>query len=73
MAFITHYRHYDFLVMFFEWTNALTTFMRLINVVFKAFLDYFVTNLIDDIFVYLKSKKDSNEHLLIVLGVLGQQ
>ena len=73
MEFMTHYRHYEFLMVLFELTNAPTTFMSLINGVFKAFLDYFVTNFIDDIFVYLKIKKDNNEHLLIVLGVLGQQ
>ena len=38
-AFRTRYGHYEFLVMSFGVTNALTAFMDLMNRVFKHFLD----------------------------------
>ena len=41
-AFRTRYGHYEFLVMSFGLTNALTAFMDLMNRVFEGYLDRFV-------------------------------
>lgn len=46
-------------------TNAFATFMDLMNLVFKPFLDKFVIIFIDDILVYSKSPREHEHHLRI--------
>ena len=54
-VFRTRYGHYEFIVMSFGLTNAPATFMSLMNVIFKTYLDLFVIVFIDE------------EHMRIVL------
>lgn len=56
-------RHYEYLVMTFGLTNALVAFIDLMNHVFHLYLDYFVIVFIDDILVYLRSKKEHMKYL----------
>jgi hypothetical protein len=51
-AFILRYGMYEFTVMSFGLTNALTYFMYQMNKVFIEYLDKFVMVFIDDILVY---------------------
>jgi hypothetical protein len=51
-AFVLRYGLYEYTVMSFELTNALTYFMYVINKVFMEYLDKFVMVFIDDILVY---------------------
>lgn len=58
--------------MSFGLTNALTTFMDLMNRVFKDFLDRFVIVFIDDILVYSSSEEEHEHHLRLVLKRLRE-
>ena len=68
----TRYGHYEFLVMSFGPTNSPTTFMDLINMVFRNYLDLFVIVFNDDILVYSKSEVNHIDHLRIVFQVLKE-
>ena len=57
----------------FGLTNAPTTFMKMMNGIFRDFLDEFVIIFIDDIQVYSKNKEDHERHLRAVLERLREQ
>ncbi|KAA0061818.1 pol protein [Cucumis melo var. makuwa] len=69
-AFRSRYGHYEFIMMFFNLTNAPAVFMDLMNRVFKDFLNKFVIIFIDDILVYSKIEVEYEDHLLQVLRTL---
>lgn len=57
--------------MYFGLNNALATFMSLMNGIFNTYRDSFGIVFIADILVYPESEEVYHDHLLIVLGVLG--
>jgi hypothetical protein len=67
MAFSTRYGLYEYLVMSFGLTNALTYFMYLVKLVFMPELDKFVVVFIDDILVYSRNEQEHTMHLHTVL------
>ena len=73
MAFRIRYGHYEFLVMPFRLTNAPTTFMDLMNRVFRKYLNKFMIVFIDDILMYSQSKEEHEEYLRIVLQTLRSE
>ena len=73
MTFKTQYGHYEFLVMPFRLTNALTAFIDLMNRVFHPYFYQFVIVVIDDILVYSKNAEEHAFQLRIVLQTLRER
>ena len=68
IAFRTRYGQYEFVVVpFGDLINAPTTFMCLMNSVFRKYLDKFVLLFLDGIFVYSKNEEEHEEHLRMAL------
>ena len=58
MAFRIRYGHYEFVVMFFGLTNALSAFMDLMNRVFRQYFDMYVIVFIDDIWYFFEMRRN---------------
>jgi hypothetical protein len=71
-AFTTRYGLFEHFVKSFGLMNVPAHFLYLMNSVFMLGLDKFVLVFIDDILVYLKSMKEHEEHLRIILQWLRE-
>jgi hypothetical protein len=59
--------------MQFGLTSAPSVFMDLMNRVFYKYLDQFVVVSFDDILIYLANRQEHEEHLKLVMEVLGEK
>ena len=57
----------------FGLTNASTSFIRLMNQVFRLFLDKFIIVFIYDILIYSRNKYEHKQHLMMVLQTLSEK
>ncbi|WZZ78145.1 hypothetical protein YC2023_098717 [Brassica napus] len=71
-SFWTRFDHYEFVVMPFGLTNAPVAFMKMMNSVFRDFLNESVIIFIDDILVYSKDEESHRKHLRVVLERLRE-
>ena len=69
-AFNTRYGHYEFLVVPFGLCNAPSTFMEMMQRVFRDCVDELVIVYMDDILVYSKTAESHAQHLRHVMGLL---
>ena len=72
-AFRSRYGHYEFVVMPFGLTNAHAALMKMMNNVFRDYLDEFVIVFIDDILIHSKNQEEHKDHLRMVLDKLREQ
>ena len=70
--FRSRYGNYDFVVVPFGLTNALATFMCLMNSVLHPYLDNFVIMFIDDIPICSKNEEEHVEHLVALFRLLRE-
>jgi Reverse transcriptase (RNA-dependent DNA polymerase) len=54
----------------FKLINALISYQSLINNIFRKYLDDFVVAYLNDIFIYLKTKKEHIKHVIAILKIL---
>ena len=69
-TFKTNEGLYEWIVMPFSLTNALSTFMRLMNKVLREFIEKFVIVYLDDILVFSKTVAEHLKHLDTVMQKL---
>jgi hypothetical protein len=72
-AFKTKEGLFEWLVMSFVLCNALTTFMRVMNDVFRPFLDDFVIVYLDDILIFSETWDEHVRHVKKVLDTFQRK
>lgn len=59
-TFKTRYNHFKYQMIHFGLTNVLATFQNYINKILAEKLDVFIIVYLDDIFIYIKNKREKH-------------
>ena len=68
MAFKTCYDHFKYQIIFFGLTNVLATYQSYINKILVEKLYIFIIVYLDNIFIYIESKKKTHKNYSIDIG-----
>jgi hypothetical protein len=69
-TFRIRYEHFEYLMMFFDLTNASITFQVYINKIFNKLINAFCVMYLNDIFIFSKNKESHVQHIRKVLKCL---
>ena len=64
---------YEYQIMLFRLTNALTMFQELINYVLYDYLNEFVITYLNDILIYSENEEDHEKHVKEILRKLQEK
>ncbi len=71
-VFCTQLEYYEYLIMSFNLINASVTFQTFVNNVLQRYLNQFIIVYLNDILIYLKTKKEHMQHVRKVLQTLKE-
>jgi len=70
--FKTKFKHFEYLILLFEFINILTIFQIIINHILKEYIDRIVVVYLDDIFIFNKTLEKYKEYIYFILITLKQ-
>ena len=70
MTFRTHYKHFEYLMMFFKLINVSTTFQIHVNKTLKNLIDIVCVIYLNDILIFSKNRESHVKNVTIVLRKL---
>ncbi len=70
--FKTKFKHFEYLILLFEFTNIPTTFQIIINYILKEYIDKIVVIYLNNIFIFNKTLKEYKEYIYFILTTLKQ-
>ncbi len=69
-VFHTQLKHYEYLIMSFDLINASVMFQIFMNNVLQCYLNQFIIVYLNNILIYLRTKKEHMQHVKKVLQTL---
>jgi hypothetical protein len=72
ITFITRYRHFEYKVMPFGFTNAPVIFQYMMNDTFREYLDHFVVIYLNNILIFSSNMKKHTKYIQLVIAKLQE-
>ncbi len=68
--FRTKFKHFEYLILLFGFTNVLVIFQVMINYVLKDFIDKIIVVYLNNIFIFSKILEEYKKYIHFVLTIL---